>query len=626
MRSPAVAVSLLFFSVILVYWPVAGFPFLNWDDDRFLLENQNLNPATLESVSRLWTDLYSPNYSPLFFTVWAAIASFSRYIISASAVAGLEPSVFHTANLVVHLLNTLLVFNILALLLRYGFRGSYNDRDSSQITLPAVMGAVLFALHPVQVEAVAWVTGFHTVLAGFFVFLTIREYLIYAFGASGVIELSDRAITFHYLKAFSTFIFAILVKPIVVVVPLLLFVLDRWAVGRPANKSAKSLALWIAVSFLFVLFTLFVQPKEWMVVATPLWSRPFIAGDILAFYLYKIFVPLSLAIDYGRSTDFLLNGWSVYVSWVVPFALLFFAGRMKNRILIVLPFSIFVIGILPVIGIVPYYLHATSTVADRYLYIPMLGASLAVSFFFLKLKSKRIRQICLLIPIPLGILAAFQVLTWQSNTALFEKAVSVNHKSVIGQTNLALSFIRLGELEKAEKHLRISLELKPDAPKTYNNLGIVFMKEGKPDEAIAHFQKAIILAPRFALAHNNLGMVLVKAGKLDDATASFRKAIEIKPNFARPHSQLGLILIKRGNLDDGVEHLRRAVALLPLSATAHNDIGKALLEMGRINEAIEHLQKAQGIRPESEEIRANLEKARADGVRGRGISQGSHVP
>ena len=525
MRYRFLVPSLLILLTLAVFWPVNSFEFVTWDDGLHVYENQYLNPPNIGNTLHFWKEAHEGLYIPLTYTAWAALAWLSQHM--PADPYGLNPRLFHIANLTVHILNTLVVFSILRMLLSHGFKESENAdgiTDPSKVEIAAVLGALIFALHPVQVESVVWITGMKDLLCGLFSFLAIREYLAFAFaskGAGGAGTAGRKNL--HYILACAAFLLALLSKPTAVIVPLAALILDRWAVKRPLKESATALVGWFMVALVFAIATRTIQESGAVMVAVPLWARPFIAGDALAFYLYKLIFPLELGIDYGRGPDYVLEQWWGYVTWLVPFSLAAGTLILKRRGPILVSMGIFTAALLPVLGILSFTFQNHSTVADRYLYMPMLGVAMAASSVFLHQKTKYVAAIFGLIIVLLAARSSIQERTWRDNAALYNNAIKVNSTSGFMHFNMGTLLANEKKWDAAVYHLKKGIELQPWNAKIHDNLGVALASQGKLDEAIGHFNKALSIRPDYELARQNLGIALEEKRRFNEALTRIPK-------------------------------------------------------------------------------------------------------
>ncbi|MDH7570696.1 MAG: hypothetical protein QHJ73_14035, partial [Armatimonadota bacterium] len=358
-RSAWVVPLLLLLITTGVFWEVRHLQFLNWDETIHVTANEYFDPVTPERVLRFWQRPFSGMYIPVVYTLWAGIAAFARNVPRPDGTFALNPSAFHTANLVVHLLNVLLAYSLLHRLVRKPWA--------------AAAGAALFAIHPLQVEPVAWVPGFRDLVAAFFSLLALRLYVAMVDNPSA----TRRGIL--YPAAFVAFVLALLAKPGSAVVPFVALALHRWALGRPFLQGVRLLWPWWIASLPPQLIT---RSEQSFATPTPVWARPFIAGDALAFYLGKLAWPVGLCADYGRTPEEVLGHAWGYLTWLAPAVLgvLVWRGRARRPMLLAAA-ALFSLGLLPVLGFVPFIFQQFSTVADRYAYLALLGPAVALAWW-----------------------------------------------------------------------------------------------------------------------------------------------------------------------------------------------------------------------------------------------------
>jgi hypothetical protein len=303
-------------AVLGAYAPVVTHEFVNYDDDKHLTGNPRMNPPTLANAAKYWTDApgFFGLYIPVTYTAWTFVAQLAYR----PATASLNPHTFHIANLLLHVCNTVVVFLILRRLLSRsatwegeapaepgptGQSGSAGASPSRVVCpdIAAALGALLFALHPVQVEPVAWTSGFRDVFGGLLALLTILQYVRYLQASS------PAARGRHYSFALFIFVLALLAKPTAVVVPLMLAGLDALLFRRPARQLVRSLLPMLLLAIAAASLARFTQPSTLLTDPAPLHWRPIVAGDAIAFYLLKLLWPASLGVDYGRTPRFTIE-------------------------------------------------------------------------------------------------------------------------------------------------------------------------------------------------------------------------------------------------------------------------------------------------------------------------------
>ena len=601
---------LLMFATLAVFWPASKYGFVSWDDSFHVYENPYLNPPTLENTLHFWTESYKTLYIPFTYTAWSILAWLSNYLPPEGAAGGLNPALFHTANIFLHVLNTLIVFSILSLLLRHGFGEAASRKEPKPpVEIAAGVGALIFAVHPLHVEPVVWVTGMKGMLCGLFSLFALREYLVYAIAskngdAGGRLKL-------RYVIAFAAFAAAMLSKPVAVVIPLVAFILDRWAINRTFKESAVALAPWFIAAVLFALLSRSVHQSGIGLISVPLWAKFFIAGDTLAFYLYKLVFPLQLGIDYGRNPDYVMQHWWGYVTWLFPFALVAAVWFLKERKLLLVSLGIFAASLLPTLGFVTFLFQFYSTAADRYAYLAVLGLSLMVSSLFLNRFSKPVALFCLAAVILFGIRSSLQVPAWKNNIALYTNALKVNPVSFISHNNMGIAMRETGNLDKAISHYEKTINIRPTHAKTHYNLGIVLEDKGKLNEAISSYLQAIQYKPDYPTAYYNLGVILTKQGKLDSAISSFQQALRFRPDFVNAHYNLGAVLAQSGKPAEAASSFRQVLKFQPDNTDAPYSLGIVLARQGKLNEAVIHFSQTVKIRPDFEPAKRQLAIAKA---------------
>lgn len=485
---------------VAVFLSVCTHEFVLWDDEVNVYENPYLNPVTPSKVLHFWQEPYENLYIPLTYSIWAGIAYLVQQPTIEKTGAQFNASPFHATNLILHILGALVVFAILKIFVT-------ND-------WAACCGAMLFALHPLQVEPVAWVTGMKDVLCGLFSLVAIWQYLRYVQVRSESHVLSVKR---NYVCCTAAFALALLAKPMAVVVPVLAWVLANFKFGytyfRPGFRKADwTLVTWVIMAIAFLALTKFSQAHALSFI-TPLWARPLVAGDAVSFYLSKLFVPIRLGIDYGRSPEYVLrHGW-ILLTGLLPYGLAASLWLLRDRRRwLVVAAGVFGAGLLPVLGLIPFGFQNYSTVADRYLYVSMLGPALALSWLlssYARSSSGKVAFLsCMLVLGTLGIRSAFQIQYWNNDVKLFTHALAINPGSSSSYNNLGLAFARRGRLDEAITKYSEALRIKPDYEIAHNNMGIVLAMQGKTEEAIVHFRQALRINPEYTLARKNLEVAL----------------------------------------------------------------------------------------------------------------------
>ncbi len=601
-RRPQVigCVVLVVAAAAITFSPVWGHQFLHWDDRANTIENPWLNPPTPSKVWRFWREPYFGLYVPLTYTLFAFEACLAKLPDSTPIVWSMSPRPFHAGNFVLHLLSAVAVFCILLRLV---------ERPAA-----ACCGALVFALHPIQTEGVAWITETKGLLAAALSFFAIWRYLAFASPHGPLRSSPTAAWRFaNYLVATVLFALALVAKPSAVAVPLVVMLLDCGWIGRRFLQCALAVAPWwlMAIAITFVNKT--QQAGELIVYPTRLWEKPLVAADALAFYLYKLAVPVWLGPDYGRSPRAALAAGWPYYTWLVPLAVLIAAAIVKPSIKHLVPprspalvaLGIFVAGMLPVSGLVDFGFQNISTVADRYVYLSMLGPALVVAWWASRCRAVTIGVIVAVLLL-LGIPSYLQARRWHNDETIFHHALEVNPNSSLAMNNLGLAYFEKGDFAAAESQFRRAIEVDPQASMAYYNLGSIYYQQGRLEESRERFAKAVHVDPHYANAHNYLATVLRDMRRRDEARYHYGQALRAHPQFRQAYFNLGTLELSEGNAAKAVEHFQRAIQLEPNYGIAHNSLAKALSSLGRIEEAIHHGQEAVRITPKSANAHNNL--------------------
>ena len=574
---------------LAVFGPAWDYDFVGWDDDIHVYNNPHLSSHRFGHVLHFWKEPHESLYMPATWSAWWLLARVSERLCADNG-ARLDPCVFHWSNIILHTVNVLLVFAVLERL----FAGA-SASLSLRLACASGVGALLYAVHPLQVEPVVWVSSMKDLFCGLFSLLALWQYLLYA---QDSVTLAQATRKRHVVFATAAFVFALLSKPAAVSLPLVAWLLVHFRY-RNADFGMKDsvvpailrsphalLAFWLLIAAPFAFTAKLAQRDISLDFVSPLWARLPLAGDALGFYLIKLVLPLRLGIDYGRTPRAIMgDGWA-HFTWIIPCstAAVLILSRHRRQWLSAL--GIFVAGVIPTLGLVPHGYQVFSTVADRYLYLSMLGPALALGWIFFSYRNKAVACLCLFIIFLLAWRSLIQRQYWSDNKNLLEHALEINNRSYMA----------------------------------HYNLGLTLDGDGRPAEAVLHYEKALEIKPDYGRAHNNLGAVLTRQGRLAEAIGHFSEALRLEPgnegayfNLYMAHNTLGVELASRGDLDEAVYHYRQALRINPLYADGRNNLGVALARQGKIDEAVEHFSRALGLRPDFAEARANLNQALQSG-------------
>ena len=453
---------------LLVYVQVYDFAFV-WDDTKHI-QNQFLQNPSWASFTQLFTKPFFAMYVPVSYLLWGILKALAE-LLSLPV-----NSIFHLSNVVVHIINGLLVFTIL--------------KQFIVNKWAVLLGVLFFLLHPIQVEAVAWVSEFRSLLATLFALLSCYYYL------KNQANLSYLALIFFVLAALS--------KPSAVVLVPFVFIINYFYYDFKLGKNIQKTLPFALIALTFVIIAYAVQSKYDANVAKyalAVWQRPFAWLDSIVFYLYKIIYPYHLGTSYTLSPKFITQQWWFYPLALVPFALGYFLWlRRKTQLILVFAVVLFVAGFFTTSGFVSFSFSRYSLVADRYIYFAMIGTALVVA----NLADRKYWQVLLFgVLLIFAVLSAFrQIPIWQNPIKLWSHSVNYEIDKNYAYNNLGTSLISkaiaFGDIKKYQqadvyfdKALRHFSKNKHKISQIYFNKGSFFYRRKKYQQALVEFNKAI---------------------------------------------------------------------------------------------------------------------------------------
>lgn len=511
-------------AVLLSLWPLLRCEFTSRDDPLTVSENSLLKPPSVRGVLRYWTGSAWELYTPMTYTVWSAVALLTPQPVRPGQAYALSPLPFHATNLVFHVLTALIIWLILVRLFR-------ND-------WAACIGALLFALHPVQVDPVAWVSGLKDVLAGFFAAFAIWQYVIWADRSRD----SSACRTNYALCIIATGL-ATLCKASATMVPGIMLMIDWFLLRRSGRQIARGLFPIALVCLPAIIIARIVQHPQSTI---EIWQRPIVSLCTLTFYLAKIAWPAQLAPDYGLTPELVLQSKWIWACWIIPIALatlLFMLRRRRPELLA--GALIFVVGILPVLGLVPFGYQEESTVADHYLYLAMFGLALAAAGTLARTASRSTWIIATAIVVALGFRSYQQTWHWRDTITLFTHNARVTPYNWRPENAIGADLLRQKQFRAAEPHFRASIAIHP-THHAYTNLAAVRIAQGDTRESLYCLEQAALLRPDWALMHLQLAEAYLRYDRPADAEASARRALTLLPNDERSQRVLADAMKRQG--------------------------------------------------------------------------------
>ena len=518
---------------VSAYWPAWHGGFI-WDDDRYVTHNYLL--IAPDGLRRIWFSLDAPSqYFPLAYTVLRIERSLSD----------LNPVGYHWVNILLHLGNALLVWCILARLKVPG----------------AWLAAAIFALHPVQVESVAWISELKNVLMGFFFLLTLLTWIEY-------VDATHKHRRILYVAALVFYLLAFSAKATACTLPAALL-LVLWMKQKPIGRRAlleiiPFVVLALGVGLVAVWWEKYHQGTR-MLVSLGSVDRLLIASRAVWFYLGKIFWPARLTFIYPQwridPTNPIAYSWAIAVA--VAVVLIFYGRRFFGRSVEVAALF-FVMTLGPLLGFVMLYTFRYTFVADHYQYLASIGpiALASAGLVALSRSSKTLQR--LVGGTSFAILIGLGLLTWRQSATYRD----------------------------AETLWRTTIATNPDCWMAYNNLGVIQFEKGNVEDAIEKYQQSLGLHPDYPEAHYNLGSALLQNGYADEAIQQCEEALKIQPNEPDAHVVLGNAFMAKQDVDRAIAHYEQALHVRPDDSNAHYNLGTALKQKGDAERAAQEYEKA----------------------------------
>jgi protein O-mannosyl-transferase len=578
------AVLAICFWLALMVWGVFGqtlrHEFVNYDDPWYVYDNPAISKGvTPEGVRWVVTHPHGANWHPL--TSLSHMLDVQLY--------GMNPGGHHRTNVLLHMATVILLFLVL--------------RQMTGSLWRSAFVAAVFAIHPLRVESVAWISERKDVLSGLFFMLTLGAYTRYARVAGGGWRVTSR----RYLAVVLFFVLGLISKAMLVTLPFVLLLLDYWPLGRfggrrtedrrrktEGGKTHQSTPInyqpflrliiekipLLALSAVFCGVTVWAQQQT--IIDVKALPFPWRFGNALcayAVYIKQMLFPYGLAPLYPHQETG-LPLWGIGLSLVVltGISLAVLAGHKKRPYL--LTGWLWYLGMLvPVIGIMQV---GAQSHADRYTYLPQIGLAVMLTWAVadgcaaLRYRRAVLSAAAAAILSVLAIAAHGQTRHWRDSISIWTLTLAHTERNAIAHNNLGNFLEKQGQTEAAIEHFQQALQINPWLAEAHNNLGLALTAQGKTEAAIEHYQQALQINPRYAEAHNNLGFVLAEQGGTDAAIEHFQQALQINPRHALAHNNLGLALAAQGKTEAAIEHFQQSLKINPQYVEVKNNLAWVL--------------------------------------------------
>jgi len=560
--------------VMAAHWPALSAKALSFDDEQYVTKNMLVQNPGWASAERFLTEVFSPSTVGGYYQPLTMISLMLDY-----AIGGREDNLvpFHRTSLALHAANTALVVIILYLLFR-------------NIWIAAAVG-LLFGVHPMTVESIAWIGDRKTLLAAFFSFWSLLFYILFS-------RSSEKK---YYAACLIAYLMALLSKPTSTLLPFVMVLMDYWPLNRLSWKSVlEKLPLFVLLG-VFAVITFVSQMSAaggWLPgqEGHGLQNPPLIICHNIIFYPFKMLWPANLSSHYTYPQPFVISNPKVLadaVGAVLLIILLVVSLRWTRAALT--GSLIFFIAILPTMQILKF---SDVIASDKFAYLPSLGLLMMLTSFLLWIYNNKLRR-ALLISIVILLLTCAEtsatrryLVYWRDTISLFNHMLALAPDSASLHSNLAAKYIRIGQNEKALELFSRAITANPSDSTVYFNLGIAYGDLKRYQDAIDAFQRAIRLSPKYAEAYTALGGVYATLGQFDRAVELYKQAITINPSKSRPHLNLGKAYLKLNRYQDAIDVLQKAIRLSPKDADAYTVLACVYVALDKVEEQIEPCKKA----------------------------------
>lgn len=582
---------------IVAFLPALGADFVTWDDERNFLTNPHYRGLGVEQLRWMWSTTLLGHYVPL---SWMTLGM--DYVLW-----GMNPRGYHLTNIVLHVVNALLVFG----LARVIFRATRPaGADDATVDATSAFAALAFAVHPLRVESVAWVTERRDLLSLLFGLLSVLSYLR-----------ATSAAAFRrgsYAASVALFVCALLSKGTSVTVPAVLLILNWYPLRRLGGPRgwwtrdarrvyAEMIPFAIPAAGFMILSIVALRPPDQL----PLAGKIAVSAYSLVFYLMKTVVPTGLIPLYSMpvTVDPLAGRFlPTYVGAIAFVATVLWAMRRRPGVAAAL--LVFAAVSLPMLGIVQ---NGPQIAADRYTYHAAPALTLLAAAGLLALARRTAWRVAstigAVVVVALASLTWRQTGFWKSSERLWARVLAIEPESPLGNSAWANLLFKQNKVDEAIAYSVRAVRAAPQFAEGHNDLGVGLARKGDFAAAVDRYRTSLALKPGFDEAENNWGVVFAAQGQLDSAVARYRRALATNPDNPDAEVNLGNVLVRQGKTEEAIGHYQRALWIRPDHADAHHNWGVALARDGRLAEAIPHFEAALTIQPDHVEARDYLGRA-----------------
>lgn len=587
--------TLLIVTTLSIYYRVSSFDFIDFDDNEYITENLNISSGIhLKNIKWSFQTFHSGNWHPL---TWISHMLDCQFF-------GMNAGYHHITNIFLHILNSLLLFAVL--------------KKMTAKRWESFFVSILFALHPLHVESVAWISERKDLLCALFWMLTLLSYIYY----------SNQKSLITYVSVVFFFTLGLLSKPMIITLPFVLLLLDLWPLNRITiigtsnyqvpykqiiDLIVEKIPLVILIFFSGII-TFYAQQQGGAV--SSLSAVPFahrIANVFVSYlaYILKTFYPLKLALLYPFPHT--IPMWQSMGSALIILLITYLSVKtIKVRPYFFVGWMWYLGTLIPVIGIVQIGRQA---MADRYTYIPLIGIFLIIIWWISdcssswKYRKLYLTSLSIIVNAFLFFITWNQIGIWKNSVTLFEHTLSITSGNYIIHNNLGYVLREKGKNREAEDHFRQAIDIQPNYMEAHVNLAISLDKKGEFNDAVSHYLTAIAIQPDNPEIHKFLADLFLRHGDDLNAFHHYRKVLELSPEYGEIYIRLGNILYKQKKIEGAVHYYLQALnfknnrlQLLEL----HNNLGNAYYQQGKLDKAVFHYKKVLGINAKQVETLNNL--------------------